>query len=536
MEKKYKVTFLPQKITVEVPEGTMILEAEQQAGLEPDAPCGGQGKCGKCRVNIAEGKKTGVVLACVTPVDSDMKIDTMFMEKMQQILTGGMSREVPTEPGIGRPEGDDRPFYMVAFDIGTTTVVGYLLHGGNGEVFGVASMMNPQHQFGADVISRSNYVLENEDGGKKMREVIVKALNQMIGQLCKDAGITREDVLQVSIVGNTCMHHLFLGISPQSLVLAPYIPAVKDGMIRRPEEVGIDIAAEGDVVILPNIAGFVGADTVGCMLAVAFDELEPMTLMIDIGTNGELVMGNKNKMVTTSTAAGPAFEGAKIECGMRGSKGAISHLEVVDGHIKLGIVDDAKAVGICGSGLIDILAYMIRHGIVDTYGGFMDADELEDPVAVAESWRLQEKDGQPVYILVKGEDAANGSDIYLSQKDIREVQLAKGAIAAGIEIMAEKLGIESSQIDQVFLAGAFGNYMDEKNACEIGLIPYALIDRIRPIGNAAGEGSKLACMNRGQYDYACEMAKKAEFIELATEPQFQDVFVDQLEFDRAVER
>ena len=534
MGKKYSVTFLPQKVTVEVPEGTMILEAEQIAGLEPDAPCGGQGKCGKCRVNIAEGKKTGVVLSCQYPVDSDMKVDTMFMEKMQQILTGGLSREVPVDPGIGRPEGDDRPFYMVAFDIGTTTVVGYLLHGGNGEVYGVASTMNPQHQFGADVISRSNYVLEN--GGEKMREVIVKALNQMIGQLCRDAGITREDVLQVSIVGNTCMHHLFLGISPQSLVLAPYVPAVKEGMIRRPEEVGIEIAPEGNVVILPNIAGFVGADTVGCMLAVAFDELEPMTLMIDIGTNGELVMGNKNKMVTTSTAAGPAFEGAKIECGMRGSKGAISKLAVVDGRIEIGTVEDAKAIGICGSGLIDILAYMIRHGIVDTYGGFMDTDDLEDPVAVAESWRLQEKNGQPVYILVKAEDAANGTDIYLSQKDIREVQLAKGAIAAGIEIMAEKLGIESSQIDQVFLAGAFGNYMDEKNACEIGLIPYALIDRIKPIGNAAGEGSKLACENRGQFEYACRLAEKAEFIELATEPQFQDVFVDQLEFARAVER
>ena len=534
MGKMYSVTFLPQKITVEVPEGTMILEAEQLAGLEPDAPCGGQGKCGKCRVNIVEGKKTGVVLSCQYPVDSDMKVDTMFMEKMQQILTGGMSREVPVAPGIGRPEGDERPFYMVAFDIGTTTVVGYLLHGGNGEVYGVASMMNPQHQFGADVISRSNYVLEN--GGEKMREVIVKALNQMIGQLCKEAGITRDDVLQVSIVGNTCMHHLFLGISPQSLVLAPYVPAVKEGMIRRPEEVGIDISADGDVLILPNIAGFVGADTVGCMLAVAFDELEPMTLMIDIGTNGELVMGNKNKMVTTSTAAGPAFEGAKIECGMRGSKGAISKLEVADGHIRISTVEDAKAVGICGSGLIDVLAFMIRHGIVDTYGGFMDVDELEDPVAIAESWRMQEKDGQPVYVLVKAEDTANGSMIYLSQKDIREVQLAKGAIAAGIEIMAEKLGITSDQIDQVFLAGAFGNYMDEKNACEIGLIPYALIDRIRPIGNAAGEGSKLACMNRGQFDYACRMAEKAEFIELATEPQFQDVFVDQLEFARAAER
>lgn len=531
MGKVYKVTFLPQNIVQEVEEGTTILAAEQMAGLEPDAPCGGKGDCGKCKVDIVEGIKTGVVLACQTPVTCDMKVDTLSQEKIQKILTDGFTRTVEVKPGVGSA---DQPFYTVAFDIGTTTIVGYLLDGRTGQEIAVASMMNPQHQFGADVISRANYVLEND--GVEMMQVVRKALNQLIGKVCAQAGVERTDVLQVSIVGNTCMHHLFMGISPQSLVLAPYVPAVQEGMILKASECDLSIAEDGRLLMFPNIAGFVGGDTVGCMLSVAFDQLEDMTLMIDIGTNGELVMGNKDHMVTTSTAAGPAFEGAKIECGMRGSKGAISHLTVEGEELKFEVVDGGKPVGICGSGLIDVMAFMIRYGFIDNYGGLAEEDDLEDPLAISQAWRLQEKDGKPVFILIPAEETANGTPVYMSQKDIREVQLAKGAIAAGITIMAGKLGIEVEDIKHVYLAGAFGNYMDSDNACEIGLIPYSLIDRIIPIGNAAGEGSKLAVINEEEYAYACKLAREAEFIELASEECFQDTFVDELEFARAVER
>ncbi len=527
----YKVVFLPQNIVQEVEEGTTILAAEQMAGLEPDAPCGGKGDCGKCRVDIVEGVQTGVVLACQTPVTCNMKVDTLSQEKIQKILTDGFNRSVSVDPGVGSAEA---PFYTVAFDIGTTTIVGYLLDGRTGKELAVASVMNPQHQFGADVISRANYVLEH--GGDEMKQVVQKAVNQLIGKVCALANVKREEVLQVSIVGNTCMHHLFMGISPQSLVLAPYVPAVKEGMVLDPKDYGLSVAENGRLLMFPNIAGFVGGDTVGCMLSVAFDQLEEMSLMIDIGTNGELVMGNKNRMVATSTAAGPAFEGAKIECGMRGSKGAVSHLQIEGSELKFENVEDGKAAGICGSGLIDVLAFMIRYGFVDNYGGLAEEDDLEEPVAVDNAWRLQEKDGKPVFILIPAEETASGTPVYLSQKDIREVQLAKGAIAAGISLMAENLGIQIEDIQKVYLAGAFGNYMDSDNACEIGLIPYELKDRIALIGNAAGEGSKLAVINQEEYAYACRLAEKTEFIELASESRFQDVFVDELEFARAVER
>ena len=534
MSKKYTVTFLPQKIKIEVDEGTTILTAQQMAGLEPDAPCGGKGDCGKCRVNIVKGPQTGVVLACQTPVKSDISVDTMSQAKIQKILTDGFSREVEVLPGVGRSAGDKRPFYLMAFDIGTTTIVGYLLDGTTGREMAVASMMNPQHQFGADVIARANYVLEHD--GEEMKKVVRKALNTLIGQACTQVGVNREDILQVSVVGNTCMHHLFMGISPQSLVLAPYVPAMKEGQILKASDCDIKVAEDGILIVLPNIAGFVGADTVGCMLCVAFDQLEKLTLMIDIGTNGELVMGNKDRMITTSTAAGPAFEGAKIECGMRGSKGAISHVTVENGELKMEIVEDAKSVGICGSGLIDTVAFMIRNGFVDDSGHICDPEDLEGEFALSQAWRLQDINGSRAFLLIPAEETENGTPIYLSQKDIREVQLAKGAIAAGIQLMAKKLGIQENDIEQVYLAGAFGNYMDADNACEIGLIPYELKERIVPIGNAAGEGSKLAVVNRSQFEYACAMSEKTDFIELASEADFQDTFVDELEFARAVER
>lgn len=592
MAEKYRICFRPQNKEIEVDAGTTILEAERMAGLEPDAPCGGNGKCGKCKVDIVKGKKTGVVLACQTWIDSSMTVDTMYQEKVRKILSDGLTRTVPVEPGVfpgedKKPGKDGEsgqggvPFCLMAFDIGTTTVVGYLLDGRTGRTMSVASRMNPQHAFGADVISRANYVLEHgEEGGRELRACIVKAMNGLIREAAEKAGVSPEDILQTAVVGNTCMHHLFLGISPDSLVYAPYVPAVRRGMILTAEETGLrfgpccvkeekdgkissfelekEISAnegsdkeflisrdmrraekayekQGVVLLLPNIAGFVGADTIGCMVSASFDRLEELTLMVDIGTNGEMVLGDRRKMLTTSTAAGPAFEGAKIECGMRGADGAVSHLRESDDGFSLEIVGDAKPVGICGSGLIDTLAFLIRHGFINNYGAFRDPEDLEDPLAQKLNNRMITVHGQPAFLLVSGAESATGDDIYLTQKDVREVQLAKGAIAAGIQILTEKLGKKTGDIRQVLLAGAFGNYMDSGSACEIGMIPYELHDRIKAVGNAAGEGAKLATVNRGEFEYACRLSEETEFIELASESSFQDVFVDKLEFERAVE-
>lgn len=564
----FHVRFIRENKEIQVPQGITILNAEIQAGLVPDAPCGGQGKCGKCLVR-AEGK---IVKACQTVVSGDMEIDTLAENRENRILTEGLSRAVEFMPDLyqkkivlkrakvgentsdweiltsqlpvkgelypdpeiagsvyeRRRECDE--WYAVyterrvlelrkeagalcfaAFDIGTTTVVGYLMDAKSGNVLAVRSRMNPQAQYGADVIMRADYALEHEI--KPLSSCIQRAVDEMLGELAGEARIQTTDIFQVCIVGNTCMHHLFLGISPASLVHAPYNPALSRGMILRAAEFNLHIHPKAELIMLPDIAGYVGADTCGCILSLRQDKKEKISLMIDIGTNGEMVLGNKDRLVCCSTAAGPAFEGAKIECGMRGAKGAVDHVRYENGTWSYTTVGQAPAAGLCGSGLLDLVAQLLKVGLVDETGRLTSGQEQET-----------------VFVLVPPEEAGNEKGVYLTQKDIREVQLAKAAIAAGIQILMKKLGITEKEIDQVYLAGAFGNYMNPESAAAIGMIPSGLLSRIIPAGNAAGEGAKIALLNCRERNEMNALMKKTEFVELATSPEFQDCFVDELNF------
>ena len=472
---QYTVTFLPDNIAVTVDAGTDLLQAQILAGLRPDAPCGGRGTCGKCRVTV-EGKE---VLSCQTPVDRDMTVHTQAAAAVK-ILTGGLAAEV-------RPDGAHD--YVLAFDIGTTTVVCYLLDGKTGALLSQSSTMNPQAQYGADVISRIQHVLENQ-GAEALKGCVQQALRALTADVAAQAGIAPEQITAAAIVGNTAMHHLLLGIDPSPLVIPPYMPNVFEALEK-------DIAR-----ILPNIAGFVGGDTVGCMVATRFDTLEDLTLMIDIGTNGEMVLGNRERRIACSTAAGPAFEGAKISCGMRGAAGAVDHVWAENGEVKYSVIGGGKAVGLCGSGLLDLIAVLLDLEIIDETGYLEDSE----------------------YTLA-------GTPVVLTQKDVREVQLAKAAIRAGIELLAAQLGIAIEQIQKVYLAGAFGNYLNPASACRIGMIPPVLLDRIQPIGNAAGEGAKLCALSREEFEYSKQLAANTEFLELASLPEFQDCYVDALEFE-----
>ena len=424
---------------------------------------------------------------------------------------------------------DETPVYSVALDIGTTSVVTYLLDGHSGEQLAVASVLNPQSQFGADVIQRSNHVIEQ--GGEEMAQVIRGAVDQLVGEICEKAGVAREDVYLIAGVGNTCMHHLFMQISPSALVHSPYNPSFSDPLIFPAGEIGLSIHPNGRLMFLSNIAGFVGADTVGVMLAVDFDKRKPLTLAIDIGTNGEMVLGNEERMIACSTAAGPAFEGAKIECGMRAAPGAVDHFMFEGTEMKLSVVGDRRPVGICGSGLMDVVASLLEVGLIDDTGRLQTEDEVETDCAKANVHRVVNLDGNVVFMLAFENESEDGRPVYLSQKDIREVQLAKGAIAAGIELMADTLGRKISEIEQVFIAGAFGNYMRPASACRLGMIPMELLPRIDSVGNAAGEGAKIAALNREEFEHSVVMARKCEFLELATHPDFQDTYVDNLMFE-----
>ena len=470
----HTITFLPDNITVQAETGATVLQAQIAAGLHPDAPCGGKGTCGKCKVIIGGTE----VLSCQTHIDRNL---TVFTEKeeTEKILTTGLA--VSTTPEGLHP-------YVLAFDIGTTTVVAYLMDGHTGEFSATASCKNPQGQYGADVISRIEHVLQ--EGSEILLNTIREAMAQLTQELCSKTGIALADIGVVSIVGNTAMHHLLLGIDPRPLVTPPYMPNVFEALELE----------DGRVRILPNIAGFVGGDTVGCMVSTRFDRLEEISLMIDIGTNGEMVLGNKNRRIACSTAAGPAFEGAKISCGMRGAEGAVDHVWLENGQVKYHVIGDTAPEGLCGSGLLDLVAVLLELEIIDESG------------------------------YLEGKEFKLCDNVVLTQKDVREVQLAKAAIRAGIELLAKELDIPIDAIANVYLAGAFGNYLTPSSACRIGMIPPVLMDRIQPIGNAAGEGAKLCALNREEYLYSQTLAKTTDFLELASLPQFQDCYVDALEF------
>ncbi len=571
------VKFVRENIEIEMEDGASVLEAEIRAGLRPDAPCGGLGKCGKCLVKI-NGE---VVKACQVRISEGETcvVETLDRAGSEKILTDGFNREVVFEPGLrmvqvelekARPgekrsdwqrlldelaemDSDVEPermevdlklagelygmrrdsddWYVVysgrrilemrkqagrrclaAFDIGTTTIAGYLLDSEDGRMLAVESRMNPQAQYGADVIMRANYALEH--GTDVLSRCIREAVNEMLGVLAGDAGISREDIFQVCIVGNTCMHHLFLGISPASLVHAPYTPAVSERLVLNAGDYGLDVQRKAELIMLPDIAGYVGADTCGCLLALRQDQKDEISLMIDIGTNGEMVLGNRNRLVTCSTAAGPAFEGAKIECGMRGAAGAVDHVKYENGKWDYTTVGNQPAVGLCGSGLIDLVAGLLDAGMLDENGALSSG---------------QEKQG--VFMLVPLEQAGNERGVYLTQKDIGEVQLAKAAIAAGIQMLMKRLGITEEEICSVYIAGAFGNYMDPVSAGKIGLLPAALVKKVKPVGNAAGEGAKIALVNEREMLEMDELVGKIDFVELAASGDFQDYFIDELGFE-----
>ena len=562
-----QIDFVREGIRFPVRAGQTLLEAQVAAGLRPDAPCGGQGTCGKCLADIRRPgqERWETVKACQTILREPLEVRTTERNRDMRVLSEGVAAAAGSVPWVETvalqvppcPRGESvadwtrlrealdralgkrdwaidvpllarlggllrktggaiaaavareqvldlwetvRPCYMAAFDVGTTSIAGYLIRAEDLSVAAKAGMLNPQAQYGADVIQRANYALEH--GASALADCVHQAVNGLLGELCAQAGAARETVLAVSVVGNTCMHHLFLGISPESLAYAPYNPTVSNGLLLRAGEYGISAHPRAVLLALPVIAGFVGADTIGCLLSGGWDKLEELTLMIDIGTNGELVLGTRERMIACSTAAGPAFEGAKISCGMRGADGAVDHVYLEDGAVKWHVIGEGEAKGICGSGLIDLLCVLRRTGDIDETGK----------------------------LLCGGAYRLGDTQVVLTQRDVREVQLAKGAISAGICLLARQLGVQLRDIQYVDIAGAFGNYMDPDSACDIGLIPVELRSKTRPVGNAAGEGAKLALTDRSAWERAEALARKAEFLELATLPEFQDAFVDAMEF------
>ena len=487
----YRVTVLPQTAVLTAEAGENLLALLRRHGLAPDAPCGGHGTCGKCRVTV-NGE---VRLACSTEVRQDLEVHLNAAAEAS-VLRDGIAAKAVLQPV---KEG-----YLLAFDIGTTTVVGYLLDGKTGQELGCAGCLNPQKDFGADVISRLRHAVNG--GLTELTERIRDAVQMLAAKLCQAASVDPAAVGTVCIVGNPAMQQLYLGIEPSNLVEIPFAPVLTEPKAEAAAPY-LPLCPNAVLLTVPDISGYVGADTVACVLATELDRQEDSVLLVDIGTNGELVMGSGGRMAACSTAAGPALEGAKIRFGMRGAKGAIDHVTVRDGRLCCSVIGGGKAVGICGSGLIDAAAAALELGLINCRGRIQCTDEL---------------DGERYIPLMDG--------VYLTQTDIRELQMAKGAIAAGIEMMAEKLGIKPAELDRVWLAGAFGTFMDPASACKIGLLPAVREECIIAAGNAAGSGSKLLACSRAELERTKELVGKIEFLELAADPDFTMCFAENMGF------
>ena len=423
--------------------------------------------------------------------------------------------------------------YGLAIDIGTTTIVVYLMDLNTGLVLASGAATNPQNVFGADVISRIVHVTDSDDGLQQLQEKLINGLNDVISGLCHHVGISHNEIYRAVAVGNTTMSHLFLGIDPTYLAPAPFVPVFRRAVQVEAGELRLNMLNTGKVSVLPNVSGYVGSDTVGVMLAAGVDRLQGINLIIDIGTNGEVILVGKGRILTCSTAAGPAFEGAEIKSGMRAAEGAIEGVTISD-DVQLKVIGETKPRGICGSGLIDAVSEMYKAGIIDASGRLAKKDQSCDRLPDNLRRRLRENDGGQEFVLVWGSHSDNGEDIVLSQKDIRELQLAKGAIMAGASILLGDMGVSPQEIDRVLLAGAFGNYINRESAREIGLLPSLPLECIEAIGNAAGHGAKMALLSSEERVRADTLSRRAKHVELSVRVEFQKEFVESLSFGRKV--
>ena len=419
--------------------------------------------------------------------------------------------------------------YGVAYDLGTTTVVATLLDLNTGTPVAVRSMLNKQQPFGADVISRISATMMDPTALERLRDLAQDTLAELTDEVCAEGKIDPNDVYEVALAGNATMTQLLLGIDPEPLGVAPFIMASKDYPEVAARELGIRIHPNARAVILPSLGAYVGGDIVSGALAAGMDRDKRLRLFIDVGTNCEIVLGDGNTLLATAAPAGPAFEAASIKCGMRAAPGAIEIVKIKDGELTLGTIDDAPAIGICGSGLVDACAALNGIGLLDASGKFV-TDEQAQQIAPTLADRLVTREGERVFVLAWGANTDASDAVFLSQRDVRELQFAKAAIATGWALLLEEFGVQESDVQQVLLAGSFGSYLSPSSAVKIGLVPKLPVMRIVSAGNVAGEGAKMVLLSMQERHGATALLDEVRYVELSDRSDFNDKFVDRLAF------
>lgn len=603
---KYTIKFLPAEKTVEVEDGTMIAEAAQNADIFVNNLCGGEGVCGKCRVQISKGKAKaeehakgffspdelmkGYVLACQTPVHDDLEIVIPPESRMEEskIMTGEaeetgnevvepLVRKVYLEltppsvednaPDIERvsralrktlgfqsfdipldclqnlseklrsndwkvtvtvskhgsgyrilkiePLDTSRSNYGVAIDVGTTTVVTQLVDLNSGKVLAVEGTHNKQASFGEDVISRMIFAC-GKGGLHPVQRAVIKNINQLIDKIVASSGISREDIYAITAAGNTTMCHFLLGLTPCSIRLDPYVPTADEFPQIRAEEIGIHINPRGILETIPCVASYVGGDIVAGVMACGMAETEEVKGLIDIGTNGEIAIGNKDWLVCCSASAGPAFEGGGTRCGMRAVKGAIERIEIVQGDLKYETIGNAPARGICGSGLIDCIYELVKNGIIGPDGKFHR--NRQDP-------RLEVEDNIPQYIIAFPDETESGTAVFIAEPDIDNLIKSKGAVFAAIKSLTDYIGLQLDSIDTFYVAGGFGSFLNIPKSIAIGLLPDIPHERIKFIGNSSLTGARKCLLSEEAYENCVNISRSMTNIELSTYQPFTNEYI-----------
>jgi len=565
--------------TITVPTGVSAFDAASWNGIGIDSTCGGYGTCKKCRIKVTEGDvepskldfraftateiKEGWRLACLVRTAKDISVDVPALTTRPKAATVGVGRQVILRPAVqkryieleepslsdqrtdiykvtavfvdqeflGIEAGDTTGLrYGIAYDLGTTTVVATLLDLNTGTPVAVKSMLNKQQPFGADVITRISATMLDPDALAKLSGLAQETLNQLTQEVCVEAGVNPHNVYELAIAGNATMTQLLLGIDPEPLGVAPFIMASADYPNIDVKEIGIAVHPLAKAVILPSLGAYVGGDIIAGALASGMDRDKRLRLFIDVGTNCEIVLGDGDKILATAAPAGPAFEAASIKCGVRAASGAIETIKVVDGELEIGTIDDTPAVGICGSGLVDACASLVQVGLLDHSGKFV-SDEAALTISPKLASRLVTREGERVFVLTWSKEVGDLSDcVFLTQRDVRELQFAKAAIATGWALLLEEFGVQESEIQQVLLAGSFGSYLSPSSAVKIGLVPKLSVMRIMSAGNVAGEGAKMVLLSAQERNGAQSLLEAIDYVELSDREDFNDKFVERLAF------
>lgn len=540
--------------------GCSLLKIMLEAGVLAEHPCNGRGTCGKCRVRVVKGKlhpvseternhltedevKEGIRLACQVYPQEDLTVQVFRKEKNHRVLTDGYLPWFEKNPpalkckkNVCGPDDESctgnelrqncgKAAYGLAVDLGTTTVAMSLISLADGKEAAKAAAVNPQKAFGLDVLTRITYESEmGEKGVTALQDAIVKELNAMTDQVCKEAGAGKDQLFDITVAANCTMLHMLLGIPAVSLGRAPYTPQFTGAQEVLAQSIGLSVPVHCRLYCLPSVSAYIGADIVGGVRACEMERQKENTLLIDIGTNGEMVLAAGGRLLSCSCAAGPALEGMDISCGMRAADGAVSEVSIREGSAELSVIGDVQPVGICGSGILSVIRELYEKGFITASGAFVKPETLK------------ETDRRRKFLLVNGKKREfllwekDGKRLTVTQKDVRQVQLAKGALLSGFYLLLSAAGITAGDLDQVLVAGQFGAHLPAKSLVGSGILPPEVQKKIRYVGNTSKTGAYLALMSDGVRKEMELLAKKISYIDLGSAKGYEKIFTRCLAF------